>query len=230
MHSDYNFDLLTPPPNNDNDFDSVDVTIRSVGSISPANGNISLVISSPPLNVSTQSLNPCLARISTRVEVNSQHENTNTTSNNVLDLHTVDVTGQCEGPVFHADGNVSKATPDSPLSDVNTQKTGSTTMLNNNNNITSTQTSVVQVTGNRGVILPSCVPKGTAKIVQLTLELFDRNYNLYAQRINHHDDGLFIRAILMKDNIIIVNNTFKILGTSNVAIATIASADQVCNQ
>ena len=34
----------------------------------------------------------------------------------------------------------------------------------------------------------------------------------------------------MKDNIIIVNNTFKILGTSNVAIATIASADQVCNQ
>ena len=34
----------------------------------------------------------------------------------------------------------------------------------------------------------------------------------------------------MKDNIIIINNTFKILGTSNVAIATIASADQVCNQ
>ena len=34
----------------------------------------------------------------------------------------------------------------------------------------------------------------------------------------------------MKDNIIIYNNTFKINGTSNVAIATIASADQVCNQ
>ena len=34
----------------------------------------------------------------------------------------------------------------------------------------------------------------------------------------------------MKDNIIIYNNTFKILGTSNVAIATIASPDQVCNQ
>ena len=87
-----------------------------------------------------------------------------------------------------------------------------------------------QVTGNKGVLLPAHVPKGTVKVVELTLELFDRNYNLYAQRINHHDDGLFIRAILMKDNIIIFNNTFKILGTSNVAIATIASADQVCNQ
>ena len=31
----------------------------------------------------------------------------------------------------------------------------------------------------------------------------------------------------MKGNIIIHNNTFKIKGTSNVAIATIASADQV---
>ena len=34
----------------------------------------------------------------------------------------------------------------------------------------------------------------------------------------------------MKNNKIIFNNTYKINGTSNVAIATIASADQVCNQ
>ena len=34
----------------------------------------------------------------------------------------------------------------------------------------------------------------------------------------------------MKNNNIIFNNTYKINGTSNVAIATIASADQVCNQ
>ena len=67
-------DIDTNQTDNDNDFNSVDVTIRSVGSISPANGNISMVISSPPLNVNTQSLNPCLARIPTRVEVNSQHE------------------------------------------------------------------------------------------------------------------------------------------------------------
>ena len=118
--------------------------------------------------------------------------------------------------------------PDSPLSDVNTQTTSSHTLLNNDTTLD--RTSVDQVIGNKGVILPAHVPRGTAKVVELTLELFDRNYNLYAQRINHHGDGLFIRAVLMKDNIIISNNTFKILGTSNVAIATIASADQVCNQ
>ena len=88
----------------------------------------------------------------------------------------------------------------------------------------------VQVTGNKGVLLPAHVPKGAAKVVELTLELFDNNFNLYAQKINHHEDGLFIRAILMKNNIIFFNNTYKINGTSNVAIATIASADQVCNQ
>ena len=212
---------------NGHDFNSVDVTIQSVGPTLPANGNISMVTSDLPLDeVNTQSFNLGLARIPLHVESQSKHDNTN--SNNVLDLHTVDVIIQCEGPVIPADGNVSMVFPDSPLSDVNTQITSSNTLLNNDSTLD--LTSVDQVIGNKGVLLPAHVPKGTAKVVELTLELFDRNYNLYAQRINHHDDGLFIRAILMKDNIIIFNNTFKILGTSNVAIATIASADQVCNQ
>ena len=60
--------------------------------------------------------------------------------------------------------------------------------------------------------------------------MFDNNYHLYAKKINHSEDGLFIRAILMKNNTIFFNYTYKINGTSNVAIATIASADQVCNQ
>ena len=186
----------------DHNSNSVDVTIQSVGTISPANGNIGMVISNPPLDVNTQSLNRGLARIPIHDENKSQHDNTNSNSNNVLDLHTVDVTGQCGSPVIPADGNVSTVFPDSPLSDVNTQTTSSPTLLNNNNNTTLNRTSVDQVIGNRGVILPAHVPKGIAKIVELTLELFDRNYNLYAQRINHHDDGLFIRAVLMKDNII----------------------------
>ena len=88
----------------------------------------------------------------------------------------------------------------------------------------------VQVTGNKGVQLPEHVLKGTAKVIELTLELFDNNFNLYAKKINHPEEGLFIRAILMKNNLIIFNNTYKINGTSNVAIATIASANQVCNQ
>ena len=88
----------------------------------------------------------------------------------------------------------------------------------------------VQVTGNNGVQLPQHVPKGIDKVNELTLELFVNNFNLYAQKINYPEEGLFIRAILMKTNTIFFNNTYKINGTSNVAIATIASADQVCNQ
>ena len=223
-------DIDTNQTDNDNDLDPVDVTIRSVGSILPASGNISMVISSPPLNASTQQSTHCLVRIPNHVDVNSQHENNDTTSNIALDLHTVGVTGQCGGPVLPADGNISLVTPVSPLAEVNTRNTGSTTLFKNSNDTTLTLSSDGQVIEYQNVILPSHVPAGTSKVVELTLELFDINYNLYAQRINHHDDGLFIRAILMKDNIIIINNTFKILGTSNVAIATIASTDQVCNQ
>ena len=73
------------------------------------------------------------------------------------------------------------------------------------------------------------IPKGITKITELTLELFDNNYHLYAKKINHPEEGLFIRAILMKNNAFFFNYTYKIIGTSNVAIATIASADQVCN-
>ena len=220
----------TNQTDNGNVLDPVDAIIRSVGSISPASGDTGMVISSPPLHASTQHLTHSLARIPNHVDVNSQHENNNTTSNIVLNLHTVDVTGQCGGPVLPADGNVSMVTPVSPLADVNTQRTGVNTLFKNTNDTTLTPSSDGQVMEYQNVNLPSHVPPGTSKVVELNLGFFDRNYNLYAQRINHHDDGLFIRAILMKDNIIIINNTFKILGTSNVAIATIASADQVCNQ
>ena len=74
------------------------------------------------------------------------------------------------------------------------------------------------------------LPKGITKITELTLDLFDNNYHLYAQKISHSEEGLFIRVILMKNNVIFFNYTYKINGTANVAIATIASADQVCNQ
>ena len=76
---------------------------------------------------------------------------------------------------------------------------------------------------------PHLIPKGIKNITELTLEWFDNNYHLYVQKINHSEEGLFIRAILMKNNAIFFNYTYKINGTTNVAIATIASADQVCN-
>ena len=155
--------------------------------ISPASGNTSMVISSPPLNANMQRLTPCLARIPNHVEVNSQHVKTDTTSNNVLDLHTVDVTGHCGSPVLPADGNVSLVTPVSPLAEVNTQITGSTTLFKNTNDITLTHSSDGQVNEYQNVILSYHVPTGTSKVVELTLGLFDRNYSLYAHRINHHD-------------------------------------------
>ena len=43
------------------------------------------------------------------------------------------------------------------------------------------------------------------------------------------ENGLFIRVILLKSNEVIFNFTYKILGTENVHIATIVSADRVCN-
>ena len=73
------------------------------------------------------------------------------------------------------------------------------------------------------------LPKGISKITELTLDLFDNNYHLYAHKISSSEDGLFIRAILMKNNEVIFNYTYKIIGTENVQIATIVSADQVCN-
>ena len=76
---------------------------------------------------------------------------------------------------------------------------------------------------------PHTILKGITKMTEVTLELFDNNYHLYAQKINHPEEGLFIRVILMKNNAIFFNYTYKIIGTSNIAIATIASADQVCN-
>ena len=222
-------EIDTNQNDNGNVSDPVDATIRRVDSVSPASDNTGLVGLSPPLHASTQGLFPCLARIPKHADVNSQHVNTDTTSNIVLNLHTVGVTGQCEGPVLPADGNISMATPVPTLADANTQITGDNAIFNTNNR-TLTLSPEGQVIEYQNVTLPSHVPPGTTKVVELTLGFFDRNYNLYAQRINHHDDGLFIRAILMKDNIIMFNNTFKILGTSNVAIATIASADQVCKQ
>ena len=73
------------------------------------------------------------------------------------------------------------------------------------------------------------IPEGISNITELTLDLFDNNYHLYAHKISCSEDGLFIRAILMKNNKIIFNYTYKIIGTENVRIATIVSADQVCN-
>ena len=157
------------------------------------------------------------------------HDNPTLNDNDHV-LHTVDATIRRPGYMTPVDGNV-RVSSDRTLTDASTQATGIGLArdFNTGHGLLPVDGDI-QVTCNNGVQIPLSVPKSTAKITELTLELFDNNYNIYAQKINHPEDGLFIRAILMKNNIIFFNNTYKISGTSNVAIATIASADQVCNQ
>ena len=214
--------------NTDTDYDqdmyTVDVTVQSEGPITPADGNVGMVFSG-------LSLTDANTQITSSNHSQNHPQPDYTSTDNDHDMYTVDVTIRSEGPIIPADGNVSMVFSGLSLTDAYTQTTSSGHFQNPDTDRDLLPVDGnVQVTGNKGVLLPAHVPKGAAKVVELTLELFDNNYNLYAQKINHHEDGLFIRAILMKNSIILFNNTFKINGTSNVAIATIASADQVCNQ
>ena len=207
---------------NDQDKYTVDVTVRSLGPITPVDGNIRVFSGLSLTDANTQTTS------SGHSQNHPKHDNT--TTDNDHDMYTVDVTVRSKGPITPVDGNI-RVFSGLSLTDANTQTTSSGHFQNPDTDRGLLPVDGnVQVTGNKGVLLPAHVPKGAAKVVELTLELFDNNFNLYAKKINHHEDGLFIRAILMKNNIILFNNTFKINGTSNVAIATIASADQVCNQ
>ena len=63
---------------------------------------------------------------------------------------------------------------------------------------------------------PNRIAAGISKITQLTIDLFDNNYHLYARKISCPAEGFFIRAVLMKNNDVIFNYTYKIIGTENV--------------
>ena len=214
---------------------TVDATVRSPGLITPVDGNIRVLSVRTLTDASTQTTGFDCARDSDtvesddsfNVETHSKHNNTNTDNDHVL--YTVDATVQSPGLITPVDGNI-RVLSVRTLTDASTQTTGfdHSQDLDTDRGLLPVDGNV-KVTGNKGVQLPAHVPKGAAKVNELTLELFDNNFNLYAQEINHPEEGLFIRVILMKNNLIIFNYTYKINGTSNVAIATIASAEQVCN-
>ena len=216
---------------------TVDVNIRRPGHVMPVDGNIRVSVDQTLTDVSTQTTGNCLTRDSDDHDkfddsaiVESHSHKYLTLNDNDHVLYTVDAIIRRPGHLMPVDGNI-RVTVDLTLTDVNTQTTGIGLArdLDTGRGLLPVDGDI-QVTGNNGVQIPHSVPKGIAKITELTLELFDNNYNLYAQKINHPEEGLFIRAILMRNNLIFFNNTYKISGTSNVAIATIASADQVCNQ
>ena len=215
---------------------SVDVTIQRPDYVIPVDGNIQVSFGQTLVNANTQTTVISLTHDSDHVEsddsihveTHSKHNITHTDNDHVL--YTVDATVRSPGLITPVDGNI-RVLSVWTLTDASTQTTGFDLAqdLDTDRGLLPVDGNV-QVTGNKGVQLPEHVPKGAAKVNKLTLELFDNNFNLYAKKINHPEEGLFIRAILMKTNLIIFNNTYKINGTSNVAIATIASANQVCNQ
>ena len=55
----------------------------------------------------------------------------------------------------------------------------------------------LQVDGNLHTL---AIPKGISKITELTLDQFENNYQLFAQKLADNDSGLVIRAILLKNN------------------------------
>ena len=67
------------------------------------------------------------------------------------------------------------------------------------------------------------------KITELTLDQLENNYKLYTKKLVNIDTGLVIRAILLKNNEVLFNYSFKIIGTDNVQNATIAAANKLCN-
>ena len=65
-----------------------------------------------------------------------------------------------------------------------------------------------------GEIVPQhLIPSNISKSTQLTLDQFDKNYRLFLQRLKNDDSNLTIRVVLLKNNLMFRNYTFKILGT-----------------
>ena len=62
----------------------------------------------------------------------------------------------------------------------------------------------------------------------MTLDQFQNNFRLFAKKLVNVDSDLVIRVILLKNNTVFYNYTLKILGTSNVQDAIIASTCKVC--
>ena len=81
----------------------------------------------------------------------------------------------------------------------------------------------------QGDVVPQhLIPSGISNITQLTLDQFDNNFRLFAQKLINVESDLTIRVILLKNNTMFLNYTFNILGSSNVQEAIIASTCKVC--
>ena len=81
----------------------------------------------------------------------------------------------------------------------------------------------------QGDVVPQhLIPSGIPNITQLTLDQFNNNCRLFSQKLINVESDLTIRVILLKNNTMFLNYTFKILGSSNIQEAIIASTWKVC--
>ena len=81
-----------------------------------------------------------------------------------------------------------------------------------------------------GDLIPThLIPSSTSRSTQKTLDQYDNNYRLFSQKLKK-DDGLFIRVITLKNNLMFLNFTCKILGTTNVIEAILASTYIMCSK
>ena len=81
-----------------------------------------------------------------------------------------------------------------------------------------------------GDLIPThLIPSSTSRSTQKTLDQYDNNYRLFSQRLKN-DDGLFIRVITLKNNLMFLNFTCKILGTTNIIEAILASTYIMCSK
>ena len=88
-----------------------------------------------------------------------------------------------------------------------------------------------EVEFHNGALVPlNLIPSSTSKSTQLTLDQFENNYRLFSQRLKNDDDGLSVRVITLKNNLMFLNFTCKILGTTNVIEAILASTYIMCSK
>ena len=82
-----------------------------------------------------------------------------------------------------------------------------------------------------GEVVPQhLIPSRISKSTQLTLDQFDNNYRLFSQKLKNDDSNLTIRVVLLRNNLMFLNYTFNILGSSNVLEAILASTYIMCSK
>ena len=82
-----------------------------------------------------------------------------------------------------------------------------------------------------GEVVPQhLIPSRISKSTQWTLDQFDNNYRLFSQKLKNDDSNLTIRVVLLRNNLMFLNYTFNILGSSNVLEAILASTYIMCSK